>query len=207
MNCNQQVNSTFPVQPLQPMEQGVGTKTLLNKIGLRRDGRYEEVSVSRGPGCQKGWVTENPLSFDAVRAVRTVFNKPPYTGNVNVGDVCHDEIYSDQFSGIGGVYENYSSIQGGQIQYYIDSTTMNPYYTPNFITPALVQGVDFVDPNLAVKPQYERFPAQNYSWNRDYDECDSFTHDTLEFRQDIMSKQMRKQNQQSYVNRWGFQIL
>lgn len=184
--------------------------TPLNSMGIRLDGTYNKVATPFS-GCKTGFVTfDNPKSYDPIRAIRTVFDRPNYTGKVNVGNVCHDEIYDKMYTQYGKGYRNYMDINAGQIQYYIDSAVKDPYSYPNFTDPAVVRTRLFVDPNNIVKPQYDRWPMKEYSWNKQggkYDACDSYTHDTMEFRQDIMERQQRKNNQESWVNRWANTVL
>ena len=206
--CSHQIFSNDKIQPNQePPCQRIAP---LNSLGIRLDGRYKKVTTPFS-GCREGFVTfDNPNTYDPVRAIRTVFDRPNYTGEVNVGNVCHDEIYSPRYKNYGKNYRNYMDIDAGQIQYYINESQKDVYNSPNFVTPSVVKNSLFVDPNGIVKPEYERFPLTDYSWNKKcgkYDACDSDTHDTLEHRQDIMSRQQRKNNQQSWVFRWGDHVL
>jgi hypothetical protein len=177
----------------------------LNGLGIRRDGTNIPI-VTDMRNCKNGWISPNPLTYDVQRAIQTVFDEPNYTGQVNVGNVCHDEIYTPMYRKYGKGYRNYMDINAGQIQYYIDNTQSEVYENPNFTTPSVVRSRLFVDPMGTVKPQYDRFPLTPYSWNKPYDGCDSYTHDELVFRQDIMDKQMRKMNQENWVYRWGNSI-
>ena len=208
-SCNNQV---FDAPTIQPRNATTCSENVpLNSMGIRLDGRYKRVKHNI-PGCHTGFVTfDNPLSYCPVRAVRTVFDRPNYTGQVNVGNVCKDEIYDPMYSDYGKNYRNYMDINAGQIQYHIDKWRLDAYAEPNFSTPAKVTSKLFVDPNGIVKPEYERVPLNKYNWNKyqngSYDACDSFTHDTMEFRQDIMARQQRKNNQSDWVMRWGPQVL
>ncbi len=179
----------------------------LNKMGLRLDATAIPVKTHMN-NCKQGWIHQNPITFDSPRGIQTVFNAPPLVGSVNVGNVCHDEIYTPEFSKYGKGYRNYMDISSGQIIYYMDDATRHPYINPVFSTPAYVNSTLFVDPMGQVKPQYDRVPAVDYSWNKPYtDACDSFSHDQLEFRQDIISRQQRKNNQQRFEYRFGDTII
>jgi hypothetical protein len=175
----------------------------LNALGIRLDGTAVPVTNDLQAPCSNGWVYENPLTYDAPRAQRLVFDRPTYTGQVNVGNVCQDEIYSPAYSDYGKGYKNYMDINAGQIQYYLNGNGVDAYTSPVFSTPSTVSTRLFVDPMRIVKPQYDRQPLTPYSWKQPYDGCDSATHDTLEFRQDLMARQMRKRNQQTWEYRWG----
>ncbi len=194
-------NQLFYNDLIQPTRRP-NTIAPLNSLGIRYDGTAQQVSTNM-KNCTTGWISPNPLTYDVERAIQTVFDEPNYTGQVNVGNVCHDEIYSPMYSRYGKGYRNYMDINAGQIRYYIDNTQAEVYNDPNFTTPSAVRNRLFVDPMGTVKPQYDRFPLTPYSWNKPYDACDSSTHDALVFRQDMMEKQMRKMNQEDWVYRWG----
>ncbi len=183
----------------------------LNTMGIRRDGTAVPVTTNM-PGCANGWVSPNPITYDVQRAIQTVFDAPVYTGQVNVGNTCQDEIYTPQYRMYGKGYRNYMDINSGDVQYYLDNSRVEPYTTPDFITPATVTNQLYVDPMGQVKPEYNRVPLTDYSWNRapqtgQYSACDSYTHDTLEFRQDLMARQMRRMNQQNWAYRFGAQLI
>lgn len=211
-NANTCQDQKFKGQTILPRKSSkCSARIPLNSMGIRLDGRYKRVKTPY-ENCKQGFVTfDNPKSYDVMRAVRTVFDRPNYTGQVNVGDVCRDEIYDSMYDAYGKGYKNYMDINAGQIRYYIDESNMDVYSTPNYTTPSRVKNRLFVDPNGIVKPEYERFPLTEYSWNRYsngcYDACDSFTHDSLEHRQDLMARQQRKNNQQDWVYRWGSTVL
>jgi hypothetical protein len=58
----------------------------------------------------------------------------------------------------------------------------------------------------AIKPHYERVPLKcnDYltSEKRIYDHCLSWMDDSTSFREDIMSLQMSKMNEQKWTSRW-----
>lgn len=170
--------------------------TNLNQIGLQFANDYFPY------GC--GVINQNPLLIDTARGIKCPLDRPHLTGELAVGNVEHDEIYTQNISKYGGVYAGYSSINNGQIQYYTDGKIQDAYFRPNFVSPALVSHSVLKDPMDNDKPEYDRHSLVPYTWNKDTsNDCLSFTHDTLEFRQELMEKQMRKRNQQRYTNRWG----
>lgn len=176
---------------------------LLNKIGVDYQiNQYDFVENQQG--IPYAWKGTNPLLMDQVRGYPLLLDRPNFTGEVPVGNVPHDEIYTPYYSRYGKYYSNYNNITGGQIQYYVDSSIADPYFKPNFVTPAKVTYVAKVDPMGVYRFDYNRDSLQPYSWNMcKKDECDSFTHDTLEFRQELMEKQMRPRNEQRWSNRWA----
>jgi hypothetical protein len=203
-------NQPFPTAPIQPVKDTVpATIYRLNRSGLRYDLSAIPVKTpSLGPACRTGWVFQNPITYDAPRGIQTVFDAPPLTGAVNVGNTCHDEIYTPYFGRYGTKYRNYLDMNAGQITYYLDENTCRPFTSPVFTTPARVRGRLFVDPMGQVKPEYSRVPRVEYAWNCPYaDACDSATHDTLEFRQDLIARQQRKNDQQRWEYRWGETVV
>jgi hypothetical protein len=102
-------------------------------------------------------------------------------------------------------YTGPHDIKGGQINYYIRDSLGNVYATPNFTTPSIVYPTVYYDPMDVAKPLYTRESCVPYTWkyNGANVACDSFTHDSLQFREDLMEKQMRKMNRNSWEARYG----
>lgn len=183
------------------------TQFNLNKLGVTLEtDKYRRVEPSgiNSKQCQSAYLGSNPKLVEPVRAQPLLLDRPNYTGHVPVGNVPHDEIYTPFFSKYGKGYTNYSDITGGQIQYYVTTDNANAYYPPNFVTPALVNHELHVNPMGIVYPQYNRIPLDSYGWDKCHkDQCDSSTHDALQFRQGLMERQMRTINQQRYEPRWA----
>ena len=178
-------------------------EVILNRLGVRLDAQCYTPVTSDSCPCTVYRGT-NPLLVDAPRGDVLLLDRPPLTGEVQIGNTPEDEIYTPFYSTYGRNYKNYSDITGGQIGYYLDKDTSNAYFQPNFVTPARVQHSLYVDPMGNVRPEYDRISTTPYNWNEcKKDACDSFTHDTLEFRQELMEKQMRKRNEQRYEPRWA----
>lgn len=97
------------------------------------------------------------------------------------------------------IYPDYRYINNGQIMYYHDSTIDDPYFSPNFVRRQDVDYVIFKDPMGSIKPEYIRKPINytNFNFSKD-----SLTRDTVQFREDIMERQMRVRNQQRYEPRY-----
>jgi hypothetical protein len=176
----------------------------INHMGIQLDPHYKQIECPSSKGCKKTWVGNNPLLFDPRRNIITKLDRPPYTGDVPVGNVCKDQIYTEYFKQYGKNYRNYSDINAGQIQYYTDSSLSDAYFKPVFVNPAVVNHRVFKDPMGATKPAYDRQSLVPYDWNQcDKQACDSFTHDQVEFREDLMARQMRKMNEQDWQLRWS----
>jgi hypothetical protein len=81
-----------------------------------------------------------------------------------------------------------------QIIFNLDDYLKQPYFSPNFQLRNETSPSIFQDPMGALKPQYERQPITNSKYISDY----TSDQDQISFREDIMSRQMRTMNQQSY---------
>ncbi len=177
----------------------------LNKLGLTIVPGYTEIECKDGSGGCPGttYLNHDPRLLNAVTGDYIKLDRPPLTGDVAVGNVCLDQIYNDQYAKYGQCYSNYSTITGGQIQYYIDNSIADAYYQPLFVLPAEVHHEILIDPMSAVRPQYHRTPKMESSKRVHKSmEWDQFTADTLDFRESLMSRQMRKMNEQNYSMRW-----
>lgn len=173
--------------------------TPLNRLGLKLQcDQYTNFPSKCGPA----YLGTNPKLVDIPRAQPILLDRPHYTGEI-APVIPYKTLYTKQISNYGKGYTNISDINAGQIQYYTMSDTSDAYFKPNFVTPATVTHEIFKDPMGVYRPQYNRKSHQSYSYQANCpDECDSFSHDTLEFRQELMEKQMRKRNEQRYDTRW-----
>jgi len=189
---------------IQPRIDPKARVSALNPLGLRYDlGYIKRLCPNSTDGCEETYIGANPLLVDAARGSRLLLDRPPLVGGVSVGNVPHDEIYTPQMSGYGKNYTSYLDITGGQIQYNINPSIQDVYYAPNFVTPSKVIHEIRMDPMGVVRPEYPRQPLTPYMWDPCHKiQCDSFTHDSLEFREDLMASQMRKQNEQRWEPRW-----
>jgi hypothetical protein len=188
-------------------------KTNCNTSNLNRLGLSESACYKKDPkNC--GLRGTNPKLRDVIRGGWLNLDRPHLMGEVPVGDVKKDMIYTDNISRYGGIYPNYNSIPSGQIQYYVDGKLSGAYYEPVFHSPAVVKMDLFTDPMGNVKPQYIRNPLQPYQWKPDHcakreycgvtdgASCFSETHDSLRFREDLMERQQRKNLEMEWQPRW-----
>ncbi len=179
---------------------------VLNQTGLNPDMDQYALCPCDKPsyfparqGDVVGFQGTNPLLMEAARGQRLLLDTPNLASSVKLGDVPVDSIYTPEFRTIGGLYNTYNDIHSGQIQYYIDDATKDTYRRPVYITPAKVFPVMKTTPMSVNWIDYERVPCVGYKWKySDTVDCDSRTHDTLEFRQSIMTSQQRLRNSQRY---------
>ena len=119
-----------------------------------------------------------------------------------VYDQINDNISGNpKLTGYGKNYTGYGNVTGGQIQYYIDKESSEPFYSPVYGTKAKSIGTTYRDPMDSVKPHYDReYPS--YGEFQD-GTCLSFLDDTTKFRDDIISRQQRVHNQQKFELVYG----
>ena len=120
----------------------------------------------------------------------------------NVYNSINDNVSGNpELNNYGKNYSGYSSINAGQIQYYVDSELSEPFYKPVYGTKAKVTGTMYKDPMDSVKPHFDR----EYPKFGMYNDCTclSSIDDTTKFRDDIMSRQQRVNNQKDFSRIYG----
>jgi len=150
----------------------------------------------------KRWGSSDPKLFSASHEQVLTVDRPPIDGRIPL-----EKIYTDtSLNGYGKNYRNYSDISAGHITYYIDKSIEDPFFEPLYTNKIISSGQIYKDPMGGIKPEYERRPLrQNDPINMDrssYNGCLSWMEDTQEHREDLLSKQMRKYNQQRWEPRW-----
>lgn len=109
-------------------------------------------------------------------------DRPPQTSKVWLQNV-----YNNSLVKYGQNYDSYSDINTGQIQYYTSKDLSNPLIHPVFTIQSNVEQDMFIDPMGSSSPQYLRTPKTKNNRNvSDY----QYMRDSLEHREDIISKQM-----------------
>ena len=119
-----------------------------------------------------------------------------------VYDLINDNILGNPaLNNYGRNYTDYSSVNAGQIQYYVDKQFTEPFYTPVYGTKAKSTGTMYKDPMDSIKPHFDReYPEfGKYSDGT----CLSFIDDTTKFRDDIISRQQRAHNQNKFSLVYG----
>lgn len=112
------------------------------------------------------------------------------------GTVGFEDIYDPRFNGYGDEYRAYGDIASGQIQYYYSD--LDIYRYPSWVTRSKVDFIDYVDPMGRVLPEYSRQVGVDdvkATVGQQYDA------DALYFREDLMERLMRKNNEQSWQAR------
>jgi len=91
-------------------------------------------------------------------------------------------------------YKGYSDIQAGSTLYFINEDTAPAHYPPVYAYHTPVTAKLFTDPMDTIRPEYHRelpYTRENISGNM-------FMQDTMYHREDIISRQQRKNNQSKY---------
>lgn len=148
------------------------------------------------------WVSQDPKLISGSRGDHLILDRPPIDGTIPL-----DQILTDKsLDNYGKSYKTYSDINAGHITYYIDNSIKDPFFKPIYSIPTHITGELYKDPMDSLKPQYERhfcFRDPINSQNCSYNGSLSWIQDSQEHREDLISKQMRKHNEQRWQNIWG----
>jgi hypothetical protein len=165
---------------------------------------FQEVACPNQNSCpQKQYASMDPRLVSSLHSgqVQTL-NLPPITGDIKLEALLHESLLDKYGQG----YKDYADVNAGQIMYYVSKDQEDPYFPPNFVTSATATGVLYKDPMGAMKPRYNRKPLTDDNpigpERSNYEGCLSWMQDSLSHRQDLMSLQMRKGNQERYAPRW-----
>jgi hypothetical protein len=198
-------NCTLPTRTITLLKENIqpvytpSERINLNTYPLKYDTTTIYTPVTTNiKGCKDAVQGSNPLLIEPVRGQRLLLSQPPFNSETEIGMYGPSQFPSNRY---GKRYTDYGSINAGQIQYYYNNDRKNPYTGPNFVTPAYVEYELVKDPMDNVRPAYNRMSLESYDYH--CNECDSYTHDTLVFRQELMEKQMRKRNSQEWVYRYA----
>ena len=148
------------------------------------------------------YYSPDPRLIHVPYSERLILDFPPLTNNINSKNIETEETLDNY----GQKYKDYSDINAGYITYYVNKKYTDAFYSPTFGSSANVYGTLYKDPMDSLKPQYNRESLkQNNVLNtqrKSYDGCLSWINDSNNFREDLISKQMRKRNQERYEPRW-----
>ena len=165
---------------------------------------FKRMNCSGDQNCPKiQYASQDPRLISVAHGGQVLtLDRPPLETEPKL-DTISSDIKLDCY---GKGYRTYSDINAGQIMYYIDKSRQDPFYLPNFPTSARAYGTLYRDPMGSFKPQYDRDPLKcdnPLNTTRDnYDGGLSWIQDSQEHRQDLLSRMMRKQNEQRWEPRW-----
>jgi len=188
---------------IEPSDKSGFTK-INNKLEEQHlDTSYTRVQYTgKDDKCEFAFESDDPRLFDVPRSQRMGLNTPPFNSGMNL-----TKIYTDpRMCEYGKRYRSYRDINTGQIVYYVDKSIEDPFFEPNFVTKAQMKATLYRDPMGEIKPQFERYPLKP-SKHLDTTRCEyegglSWIEDSQEYRQDLMSYQMRKHNEQRWSPMW-----
>lgn len=97
-------------------------------------------------------------------------------------------------------YSNFREIKGGQIDYFPNRrTVIDNFREPVFVNNAFIQSKIYRDPMGSIKPEYTRIRTKN---NVEIDQLRTIR-DTCEMREEILARQMAKNNRTRYEPKWN----
>lgn len=165
---------------------------------------FQRFECSGQQGCPKvQYASKDPRLISVPHGGQVMtLDRPPYDSSVKLSQVATDK----HLDAYGQNYSGYSDINAGHYTYYINRSREDPFYPPNFTISANAIGTLYQDPMGAIRPQYTRKPLKcNNPLNTKKDHYDgglSWIQDSTEHREDLLSYQMRKRNEQRYEPRW-----
>ena len=176
----------------------INPQIMLNKYS--KD--FQRISCTNNINCPKiQYISKDPrlISVQHNGQVLTL-DRPPLQSKIMLSKIPFDK----NLNHYGQNYKTYSDIDGGDIMYYTGNI-QDPFISPVFSNNSVsVTGTLYKTPMTNIWPVYTRKPLKNIiGTEKDtYDDCLSFTTDTNNFRNDIISKQMSKINRQQWSTRW-----
>ena len=164
----------------------------LNPIGpILQTKQYTPVSTRE---CKNALLGQNPLLIDPMRGQRLLLNTPHFESGI-AQDLSN--VYTPTMREYGRKYASYKDINAGRVQYWVPDKP-EVYFRPVFTVPSRVVHSIYTDPMDVQHPHFERVPNE-CQWNACVPQAtDSFTKDTIEFREQLMARQMRRENERDY---------
>ena len=188
----------FKVQP-EPCPQRTcpGDEIILNPgVGQTACGYRQTQSV-----CGTTYTNSDPRLLNAAGPTRLTLDRPPLTSHTPLRTLVTDRSLDRYGQG----YKGYADVNAGQVMYYIDRSIEDALFPPLFERDATVVGSVYTDPMGNSKPQYDRVVAYDDPFSRP-NQTDgyglSWIKDSQDHRQDLLSRQMHRRNEQRYAPRW-----
>lgn len=196
LDCNNRIGLNSSIQPqnnsgIVPLNPQVYTDKFSKDFGK---------IPCKQPGCPSpSYIAPDPRLYSTTRANYLPLDRPPIDGSVRLKNM-----YKKDLDDYGQGYTPYNQVRAGQIEYYIDKSIQDPFFEPVFATKADVVSVLYKDPMGGLKPEYSRVVknVNPTTTSECYPDCLSFIQDSQSHREDLMSFQMRKRNQEKWSARW-----
>lgn len=174
----------------------------------KHDPTFEAINVKDCPSSScvgTTYLNSDPRLYNAAAATWLQLDRPPLNASTKLNTLNKNK----SLDYYGQNYKSYADINAGQYLYYIDKDREDVLYPPLFSKKATVVGTMYKDPMGAMKPQYDRIPNEQQDHAILNNPCDvtggyclSYMKDTQAHREDLLSLQMRKRNEQRYAPRW-----
>jgi hypothetical protein len=174
------------VKPMNEQKQDV---VFLNRLGLTPMTDYHIKKNDGKDTYVYGW---DSRMVDA-RGLRLELDQPAKVGAVDM-----DDVYKIDNSGYGGIYQSYSSMNNGNISYYVDKSVSQPFFDPVYTLTSTVDKRILLDPMTNPKPDY----SKNVNSTLKAVVNDQYARDQLSFREELISRQQNLYNRTSWTNRW-----
>lgn len=164
------------------------TYTYLNQRGVETSPFFKKDNV-----CGYESVIQDGRLYDTSRNLVMSLDTPPIQVHYNSK---HDTISGKpQYNDYGRNYKDYRSVNLGQIQYYIDTDISQPFISPVYSMPSKTTGQIYTDPMGAKRPEFTKTFDMS---RREHTNMLSSIEDTTKHREDIMSLQQQRHNEQRY---------
>lgn len=165
---------------------------------------FQSVKCPEKQGCPEvQYASKDPRLISVAHSGQVLtLDRPPITNNIQLKNISQDK----SLDGYGQKYSTYSDINAGQIAYYTNKAQEDAFFLPNFTISARVCKSVYKDPMGALLPTYQREPLKNNNpldTKKDtYEGGLSWIQDSMEHREDLMSRQMGPQLEQRWLPRW-----
>lgn len=129
---------------------------------------------------------------------RIVLDKPPTSGDLFTVDGLNPSIECSNSSSTGYKDNSYINLKDGSIQYYYDVDMAIPFTHYLFDSKHRIIKETYTDPMGVCKPHYFFVPTQKTDTSASCFGCPVWLRDSQFHREDILSKQLAKTNQNNY---------
>jgi len=129
---------------------------------------------------------------------RIVLDKPPTIGDLFTIDGLDPSIECSNSSLVGYKDSSYINLKDGSIKYYYDIGLATPFIHQLFDSEHRIIKETYTDPMGICKPHYLFVPTQKKDIRSSCFRCPAWLRDSQIHREDLLSKQLAKTNQNNY---------
>lgn len=171
-----------------------------------KEGFYEiDCKNDSDKACsEKQYISQDPRAISSFHdGQQLTFGAPYLDATMKLKDIYTDPKMKDYGK---TTYSSYLDVNAGDILYYVDKSISDAFSTPVYANPAYSKGYILVDPMGGIRPQYDRCPVKNpnllQTKKDNFDYKLSWLQDSNEFREDLIARQQRTNNEQIYSTRY-----